>query len=208
MSVSETERLESLWRGNFGDAYHKRITPDVCIERRLKFWQWISSQMASIPHQVLEVGCGTCANLHTLRLVNSDAQCIGVDINHRALVAAKTPCVAMGIARQLPFKDASVDLVFTVGLLIHVAPDSLRQVCHEIGRVAARWVCLSEYYSPNPIEVKSYHSEDGVLFKRDFGTFFEQASNGHIWQCIGQKDLVDMVSATVLRCWLFHRVGA
>jgi pseudaminic acid biosynthesis-associated methylase len=72
---------------------------------------------------------------------------------------------------QLPLADSSVDLVFTSGVLIHVAPSDLSRITDEIVRVARKYVLCIEYFSHTPVEI-TYRNKKGLLFKRDFGSFY------------------------------------
>jgi hypothetical protein len=67
--------------------------------------------------------------------------------------------------------DASVDLAFTAGVLIHIAPADLGQATDEIVRVARKYVLCAEYFAHTPEEVP-YRDQMGLLFKRDFGAFY------------------------------------
>lgn len=64
-----------------------------------------------------------------------------------------------------------MDLVFTCGVLIHVHPDDLLTACSQIVRCARKYVVCVEYFCPEP-ETKRYRHRDGMLFKRDFGSFY------------------------------------
>ena len=91
-------------------------------------------------------------------------------------------------AFQLPLADLSIDLVFTAGVLIHIAPDDLGRATGEIVRVARKYVLCIEYFSHTAVEV-SYRGQMGLLFKRDFGAFYldrffnlKCVDYGFLWQ--------------------------
>lgn len=67
-----------------------------------------------------------------------------------------------------PLEDGQFDMVFTSGILIHVAPDDLDQACPEIYRVSKKYVFCIEYFSTSPESV-NYYGNAGFLFKCDFG---------------------------------------
>jgi ubiquinone/menaquinone biosynthesis C-methylase UbiE len=48
---------------------------------------------------------------------------------------------------NLPYSDNSIDLVFTSGVLIHVAPDDLDKMIGEIFRVAKKYIDNVKYFS-------------------------------------------------------------
>ena len=99
-----------------------------------------------------------------------------------------------GDATALPFADESVDLVFTSGVLIHVAPDELERAVREIVRVARHYVLCVEYFSHEPQQV-TYRGREGYLFKRDFGKFYLEQfpalrvlDYGFLWQPLDSSD--------------------
>ena len=76
--------------------------------------------------RVLDVGCGTGANLAALRDTLHDADIVGLDPSERAReVCARRglPTIA-GAATELPFADATFDLVTAFDVLEHVADDA------------------------------------------------------------------------------------
>ena len=59
------------------------------------------------------------------------------------------------------------DLVFVSGVLIHINPLELGRVYDLMYHASKKYIMLSEYYNPVPVEV-NYRGHDGKLFKRDF----------------------------------------
>jgi pseudaminic acid biosynthesis-associated methylase len=162
------ERLESLWAGHFGDEYVERNIEAAA--GRGEFWR---KQIAELgPNTALEVGCNVGANLRWLAELIGTEKVAGIDINERALEILRDHIrgidVRCAAARTLPFPDASFDLVFTMGVLIHQSPDDLDQVMAEIVRCSSRYVLCGEYYAEELTEVP-YRGQDGALFKMDFG---------------------------------------
>ena len=117
------------------------------------------------------------ANLRWLAEMLDRTNMVGVDINQRALeiLRERLPGVrtVAASARSLPFADGSFDLVFTTGVLIHQDHDSLNRVMDEIVRCSSRYVLCGEYCAEPPEEIP-YHGERGVLFKRDFGSLYQE----------------------------------
>lgn len=67
--------------------------------------------------------------------------------------------------------------MFTKGVLIHIDPEALPSAYMRMYESSDRYVLLSEYYSPNPVELP-YRGHSGKLFKRDFaGEMLEQFPN-------------------------------
>lgn len=182
------------WAGAFGDAYTARNTPDAATMRvRTRMWaRWLDAFGSRRPKRILEVGCNLGVNLRTLSLL-TDAELYGLEPNAsaRARVVADgvVPAerVLAGRGEAIPLPDGHCDLVFTSGVLIHVAPDNLPRVADEMVRVSSRFVLVSEYFAQEP-EEKPYRGRAGLLFKRDFAGFFldrfpglEVVADGFLW---------------------------
>lgn len=170
-SRDHTARLETLWQGQFGDAYTQRNAS--AAEGRLSFWKDLTSSTQL--GRVLEVGCNLGANLRWLSELLPAHQIYGVDINHSALAELRRTLPSVNAvwakARELPFRDRFFDLVYTTGVLIHQPPDALHDVMREIVRCSSRYVLAGEYYSAEVTEVP-YRGQEGALFKMDFGELY------------------------------------
>jgi pseudaminic acid biosynthesis-associated methylase len=167
----EAERLESLWAGEFGERYAARNP--VAGEARAAFWDGLleGHRIGS----VLEVGCGQGANLAAIARRLDPAQVWGIDVAAAALDRAREHApganLVRGPARRLPFRDRFVDLVFTVGVLIHQPEETLGDVVDEIVRCADRFVLWAEYHAERTEEV-AYRNVPGSLFRRDYGAVY------------------------------------
>ena len=170
--AGESERLESLWSGEFGDAYVGRN--QSAGKGRMAFWEAILEPFAA--ERVLEVGCNVGGNLTWIAQLVSPGGVFGVDVNLKSLkqLASSRPRVGAvrARARELPFRDLEFDLAFTMGVLIHLPPDDLPRVMAEILRCSRRYVLCGEYHAPEPVEVR-YRGQSRALFKRDFGGLYE-----------------------------------
>jgi ubiquinone/menaquinone biosynthesis C-methylase UbiE len=79
-----------------------------------------------------------------------------------------------GSVLNIPFRDASFDLVFTSGLLIHIAPQDLPVAMGEIHRCAKDWIWGLEYYAPEITEVP-YRRQLGLLWKADYARIYTES---------------------------------
>ena len=111
----------------------------VSEEERYGIYPWLCEAAEFHHHQgdrVLEVGCGTGCDL--LQFAKHGALATGVDITPRHLELARQrvgslATVVHGDARNLPFRDASFDYVYSHGVLHH--SDHPREIVEEIFRV-------------------------------------------------------------------------
>ena len=165
------EELERLWAGDFGAGWVDRNARP--FEQRAQLWRELLDRYPC--RSVLEVGAAHGENLRHLSALVPAAAICGLDVNEAALDAMGE--VAPGVqraratARHLPFRDASFDVVITVGLLIHQPDETLGDVMDEIVRCSARFVICGEYHSDEPTSIR-YRDLDGVLFKRDYGQLY------------------------------------
>ena len=164
---AEAVRLESLWRGDFGDAYVERNA--AAGGGRATFW---AKHFAGFPaRRVLEVGCNVGANLRHVADHVPPGEVWGVDVNDKSLELLRTelPTVNSGwaVARELPFRDGWFDLVFTVAVLIHQPEETLPLAVAEMVRCSRRYVCCIEYVADDTTVV-DYRGQHRAFFKRDY----------------------------------------
>lgn len=200
-----------LWRSKFGIDYAYRSENSISFENQkrllLDWGKVLKSANIAFPHSALEVGCNIGRNLIALRQLIPELH--GIEPNEQVVkIAEKNSALSgvdlqVGSAFELPFADASVDLVFTSGVLIHIAPDDLPRAIKEIHRVSRRYIACIEYFSHELTEVK-YRGHDGALFKQDFGKLYLQSfpdlrvvDYGFLWEPVDSGD--DM------NWWLFEK---
>ena len=67
----------------------------------------------------------------------------------------------------LNFKKNIADLVFTMGVLIHISPNNLDKAYETLYETSRDYLLLCEYYNPTPMAI-NYRGHRNKLFKRDF----------------------------------------
>jgi pseudaminic acid biosynthesis-associated methylase len=174
MSGSDAaDRLEQLWAGEFGDDYVERNTH--AEEGRRDFWHEQLDRLGA--RTALELGCNVGGNLRWIAERLGTDNVAGIDINQRALDVLRRRMPGVDARRAsvlaVPFADASFDLVFTMGVLIHQAPEHLDTVMREIVRCSSRYVLCGEYYA-DELTTVPYRGQEGALFKLDFGARYRQ----------------------------------
>lgn len=167
------DRQESFWHGAFGKLYTERSQSNDLLEANEVFFKRALA-MCQRPESVLELGANVGLNLSALERLFPEQRRVAVEINSSAYAQlAVNPAVSESFNSSI-LSAAIVekfDLVFTKGVLIHLNPESLVDVYNQIASWSKRYVLFAEYYNPTPVEVE-YHSEKGVLFKRDFAGEF------------------------------------
>lgn len=206
----KTPQLD-LWRSKFGKDYARRSCNVVEPEnqrRLMRDWaRMLRQAFDPSPSSGLEVGCNIGRNLLVLRHLLEKIH--AVEPNHQACEAVRQNSdlrdvlLHEGDGFNLPYGDDTIDLAFTSGVLIHVAPDDLGKMTDEIVRVARYYVLCIEYFSDEPESVP-YHSMDGYLFKRDYGLFYHErypelriVDYGFLWQPVDSADNCNW--------WLFRK---
>ena len=171
-------KQESLWRGEFGDAYTDRnAVTDAGLAALTQNWARIlRATTGAPPDSIFEGGANLGLNLRALRRLTT-ARFYAVEPNAKArarMIAddvIATEDLGDGLLKSVALPDACVDLSFTSGVLIHVPPTDLLASCAEIVRLSRRYVVAIEYFSDTPQEIL-YRDHTEALFKRDFGLFY------------------------------------
>jgi len=178
----KTAQLEQ-WRGEFGRAYTDRnsLSPTALDALYRKNFGIARSELnqrflAGIPRdaRILEVGCNEGNQLCALREMGF-RRIYGLEIQEYALRRARqrleSAQLALATAFEIPYPDRFFDVVFTSGVLIHIAPADLPRALREIHRCAGRFIWGHEYYSPQPVEV-TYRGHKSLLWKADYARLY------------------------------------
>ena len=165
----KTTAQENFWAGEFGDDYISRNNSHSLLQSNIDFFK--KSLRKSEPlEQVLELGCNIGMNLKALNAIMPETRLTGVDVNAKAVEAARKTLKAnifeSTIIQPLTFQQ-KFDLVFTKTVLIHIHPQHLKDVYENLFSLSSRYVLVAEYYNPSPVEVE-YRGHKERLFKRDF----------------------------------------
>ncbi len=174
------------WQGKFGDDYTKRNDQSLTQLNKMFVDEYGVSAtemfVAAISElsvkTILEVGCNI-GNKLALLYKSGYGDLTGVEPQEKAIESGRSryPFIKFkrGTIFELSFADNSFDLVFTSGVLIHIAPDDLRRGIKEILRVSRKYVIGFEYFSAKPKEV-NYRGRSGLLWKRDFVENYQQVN--------------------------------
>jgi len=160
---------ERFWHGEFGNNYIRRNCNRNTLACNTHFFASVFKRIVKI-QSAIEFGANIGLNLSALALLFHDIDLSAVEINHKAVGELKRNLDTVTIYHQsiLDFEpDRTWDLAFTKGCLIHINPDMLSVVYELLYRSSGRYILLSEYYNPKPVDV-TYRGHTGKLFKRDF----------------------------------------
>lgn len=173
-----TKQMEK-WAGEFGKEYTDRNA--LTLEEMERLYQknygvtrtemnleFIGDLGRSI--RILEVGSNIGNQL--LCLQNMGFQTLyGIELQEYAVEISKSRTkhinIIQGSAFDIPFKDNFFDLVFTSGLLIHIAPSDVEQILREIHRCTKKYIWGSEYFADSYTQVE-YRGHTELLWKTNF----------------------------------------
>src|SRR5262245_61741193 len=136
-------------------------------------------------HRVLEVGCGSGANLRFLATrVRFRAPPVGLDLSRDALASADDGAFVrvMGSASRLPFADASFDLILAGHVVRHLSEEGLMRLMLEAMRVLRPGGILALWEYAPPGEGRAGKVAERLLEPlgkgrlRDFGRLVHLAS--------------------------------
>ena len=183
---------ESFWAGQFGDDYTNRNQGAKIERSNLLFWSSIIKQ-TGVLNSCFELGSNRGLNLEAIKVLMPDCQTSGLEINSYAAdeCSSKGHNIYKGSILSPPdsLKEHlnSFQLSFISGVLIHINPDSLSAAYDLLYNLSSKYILMSEYFNPVPVEV-SYRGHSERLFKRDFAREFwakfpnlELVDYGFVW---------------------------
>ena len=171
-------KQSDIWSGDFGDDYTDRNK--INYRNNLKVFIDVITALKNKYHDysVLEIGCNKGHNLTALKFLGfKQVNIIGVDINDYALRLAREDGhnVINENILNLSFDNNTFDLVFTMGVLIHISPDDIDKAVKEMCRVSKKYILAMEYPADTE-EVVHYHGRDDLLWKRNFARVLTEAN--------------------------------
>jgi len=169
----------SKWCGDFGREYTDRNPQSLEEMEELYARNYGLTRTQLNAHflngldrsmRILEVGSNVGNQLLCLQKMGFD-RLYGIELQSYAVEIARHRCkninIIQGEASDIPFKDGYFDMVFTSGVLIHIAPENLPGVMKEIHRCTRSYIFGFEYYSDVTEEV-AYRGNSNLLWKADF----------------------------------------
>jgi pseudaminic acid biosynthesis-associated methylase len=198
---------EQFWAKTYADEYIQKnslFNNEVGAEAWGKMLQKTSSV-----ERFLECGCNIGRNIDQIKLALPAAKPSIIEISEPAFkfVTAKHDFehAFNGAILDSQFEPAYFDLVFTMGVLIHINPEQLLQHMAKMFHYSQNYVLIGEYFNRTPVTLE-YQGEKDKLFKRDFGKLFIENFNvklidyGFLW---GYQ--YDVAGFDDITWWLFEK---
>lgn len=176
------------WMSQFGKEYTDRnaLTLDEMDELYRKNYGISGTELNNLfirglnrNIKVLEVGSNIGNQLSLLQKMGFK-NLYGIEINSYAVELSKSRAkninIIQGSAFDIPFKNEYFDLVFTSGLLIHIAPLDINIVMKEIHRCTKKYIWGFEYYAEEYTKVM-YRGHKNLLWKANFPKLYVELFN-------------------------------
>lgn len=159
---------EAFWAGSFGDDYIARNDSPALIANKTAVFARALQRTHGI-RSVLELGANVGLNIVALKTLLPAAEFHAVEINSAAFSRLrKIDGLNATEGSLFDYRIAEpVDLAFTQGVLIHLAPERVPDAYAKLYETSRRYVLITEYYNPSLVEVR-YRGHEARLFKRDW----------------------------------------
>jgi pseudaminic acid biosynthesis-associated methylase len=206
--MSFNSEQEKFWATTYAHDYIKKNSE---FDHKLgaEAWSKMLEKTKGSVANYLECGCNIGRNITQIKLALPNAKPSIIEISEPAFkfVTAQHEFVNAynGPILNSDFEQDSFDLVFTMGVLIHINPDQLLDHMKKMFRYSKKYILIGEYFSRTPISIE-YQGEKEKLFKRDFGKLFLENFEvklidygflwGHIYDVAGFDDIT---------WWLFEK---
>ena len=197
---------EKFWAEKYSDEYIKKNSK-FNTELGIEAWIKMLNKTNNIKN-LLECGCNIGRNINFINNILPYTEKSVIEISSQALEIAKINNIIKnsfnGSIINAQFKE-KFDLVFTMGVLIHIHPQDLIKNMKKIFDLSKNYILIGEYFNRTPISLK-YQGEDDKLFRNDFGKIFQTNFDvklvdygflwGHIYDSAGFDDFT---------WWLFKK---
>ena len=206
--MSFNSEQERFWATTYANDYIKKNSE---FDHKLGSEAWVN-MLQKIQGKVknyLECGCNIGRNITQIKLAFPEAKPSIIEISELAFnfVTAHHEFTSAynGPILNSNFEKESFDLVFTMGVLIHINPDQLLEHMAKMFGYSKKYILIGEYFNRTPISIE-YQGEKEKLFKRDFGKLFienfdvELVDYGFLW-----GHIYDIAGFDDLTWWLFEK---
>lgn len=198
---------QNFWANTYAEDY---ISKNSSFDKKLgtEGWEKMLSSAEGIT-SILECGCNIGRNIGFLNEVLPAASKSIIEISKPAYNFVTSHFnldkAFNGAITESNFTEGEFDLVYTMGVLIHIHPDDLLANMQKMHEYSGKYILMGEYFNRTPVMIE-YQSEKNRLFKRDFGKLFIENFDvtlvnygflwGHLYDNAGFDDII---------WWLFEK---
>lgn len=170
--MNNLNEQEIFWASTYSKEYIKKnsnFNHSLLVEG----WTKILARIDA-PQTILECGANIGRNIEALNQIFPQAEKTAIEISADAatILNKKFENVKVINASILESELTAnhYDLTFSMGVLIHIAPQHLLKNLEKIVTCSKKYIVIGEYFNRTPVSL-SYQGKDDKLFKRDFGKF-------------------------------------
>jgi pseudaminic acid biosynthesis-associated methylase len=197
---------QKFWANDYAEDYIKK---NSSFNHKLgqESWEKMLANASEI-NSILECGCNIGRNIDFLNNVFPNTKKSIIEISVPAYnFVKKNFDIDQSFNGAIIDSDfqTTFDLVFTMGVLIHIHPDDLYANLRRIFDYSAKYILIGEYFNRTPMMIE-YQGQKDKLFKRDFGKFLIENFDvrlvdygflwGHVYDDAGFDDVT---------WWLFQK---
>jgi pseudaminic acid biosynthesis-associated methylase len=190
---------EQFWHEEYAKEYMERNS-SFNLDLGIKAWATMLRNLEPID-SLLECGCNIGRNINFLNHLLPGVRKSIIEISPEPFKMV-TSNNNFEHAVNTSILDAKLpenhfDLVYTTGVLIHIAPENLLANMKKIYSMSKRYILFGEIFSRVPGTI-TYKGREDLLFKRDFGKYFMENFDcrvvdygflwGHIYDDAGFDD--------------------
>ena len=198
---------EKFWAETYATDYIKKNS-SFDEQTGVEAWNKMLSK-AQFTETILECGCNIGRNIGFIDIAYPVAKKSVIEISKPAFDFVtknyKLQHSFNGSIIESNFNGEKFDLVFTIGVLIHIHPENLLENMRKMYEHSKKYILIGEYFNRTPTMLE-YQGQKDKLFKRDFGKLFDENFNvslvdygflwGHIYDTAGFDDIT---------WWLFEK---
>jgi pseudaminic acid biosynthesis-associated methylase len=203
MSLNEQQ---VFWKEKYSKDYISKNS-SYELDGGIKCWAKMLERAEPIS-SILECGSNIGKNIKILNHVLPSASKSIIEISPDAYEIV-TSNYSLNKSFNGPILESSFhekfDLVYTMGVLIHIHPNDLLANMEKMYNYSSRYILMGEYFNRTPVMIE-YHGEKDKLFKRDFGKMFMENFDvrlvdvGFLW-----GHLYDNAGFDDITFWLFEK---
>ena len=198
---------QNFWANSYAEDYIKKNS-SFDKELGAECWKIMLAKADKIS-SILECGCNIGRNIGFLDVALPDARKSIIEISKPAYNFVTSHYnlekAFNGAIVDSKFSQDEFDLVFTMGVLIHIHPDHLLDNMRKMYEYSGKYILMGEYFNHTPVMIE-YQGEKDKLFKRDFGKSFidnfdvDLVDYGFLW-----GHLYDSAGFDAITWWLFEK---
>ncbi len=174
---------ELFWKKTYAESYINKNNK-FNNDRGVIAWRKMLNKCPKKGLNILECGSNIGRNITQIKKLYPDSKCSIIEISDKAYEICKVNNIIdqsfNGSILDCSFSENQFDIVFTMGVLIHIDPKNLFENISKMVGWSKKYILIGEYFSRTPCRLE-YQGENNKLFKRDFGKYFLDNFDG---ECI------------------------